>query len=99
MEQNENINQVTEANSTEEIEKEVSSVVSSIAEQNGKKTKVVNKRIDFDRNTYKKLEMMIPVYKDELEGSVGQNEVMSYVIKKAIDKLFKEEFKKMIDEL
>jgi len=99
MEHNENIKQITEVNSNEEIEKEVSSVVSSIVEQNGKKLGNINKRIDFDINTYKKLEMMSAVFKYEIEGNVVQNEVMSYVIQKAIDKFFEEEFKMMIEEL
>jgi len=80
-------------------EKEISGIVSEMAENNGKKVNVVNKRIDFDKSTFKKLEMMLPIYKEEINGNAGQNEVMSYVIGKAIDKLFKDDFKKKIEEL
>ena len=38
--------------------------------------------------------MMIPIYRDEIENGseVGQANVLSYVIKKAIDKLFNKDF-------
>ena len=43
---------------------------------------------------------MIPLYKDELkEEKVSENEVMSYIIKKGINMLFNEDFKKKLEEL
>jgi len=66
-----------------------------------KKADFVNKRIDFSKKTYKKLEMMMPIYRDEIENGseIGQAEVLSFVIEKAIDKLFDEDFKKRLEEL
>lgn len=65
-----------------------------------KNPNVINKRIDFDEKTFKRLQMMIPVYQNEIEiENAGQNETMSYVVKKAIDKLFNEEFKKIVENL
>lgn len=65
-----------------------------------KNPNIINKRIDFNQKTFKKLQMMIPIYQNEIEiENAGQNETTSYVIKKAIDKLFDEEFKKIVESL
>ncbi|WP_187648727.1 hypothetical protein [Nitrosophilus labii] len=79
-------------------EQQISEIVSELADNNGKKADLINKRIDFDKRTYKRLETMIPIYKDEIGENVSLGEVMSHVIKKAIDKLFEEDFKKKILE-
>jgi len=85
---------------TNEEIKEVEEAINEIANSNGKKLEVINKRIDFDKKTYKRLQTMIPLYKDELEGEkVSENEVMSYIIKKSIELFFNEDFKKKIEEL
>ena len=42
---------------------------------------------------------MLPVYREELEGTPSTSEVFSYVVKKAIDSLFEQEFKKKLEEL
>lgn len=65
------------------------------------KKAVVNKRIDFTRKTYTKIEMMMPIYRNEIESNneIGQAEVLSYVIEKAVSKLFDEDFKKKLEEL
>ncbi len=83
----------------ESTEQQISEVANELADNVKKKTDYINKRIDFDKKTYKKLEMMLPIYKEELEGNVGQSEAISYVIKKAVEKLFDEEFKKIVDTL
>ena len=65
-----------------------------------KNPNVINKRIDFSQKTFKKLQMMIPIYQNEIEiENAGQNETMSYVVEKAINKLFDEEFKKIVENL
>lgn len=83
----------------EELQDKASEAILDIAKENGKKLKLINKRIDFTKNSFKKLEMMIPVYKEEIEGDASNNEALSYVVQKAIDKLFDEDFKKRLEEL
>jgi hypothetical protein len=61
--------------------------------------KVVNKRIDFDMKTMRRIETMLAVYKMDLEDKATNSETLSYVIKKAVDSLFENDFKKKLEEL
>lgn len=60
---------------------------------------LVNKRIDFDPKALKRIEMMIPAFRDEVGESASANDVMSYIIGKGIDALFEGDFKKKIEEM
>lgn len=62
-------------------------------------TTLVNKRIDFDPRTLKRIEMMLPAYRDESGDNASVNDVMSLVIAKGIDALFDNDFKKKIEEM
>lgn len=62
------------------------------------KDQMVNKRIDFDQKTMKRLNTMLPLYTDE--ASVNkESELYSYVVREAVNVLFEGEFKKKLDEL
>lgn len=67
----------------------------------GKKSnnELVNKRIDFDPKTLKRIEMMVPAFRDEVGSSASTNDVMSYIIARGIDTLFDGDFKKKIEEM
>jgi len=60
---------------------------------------IINKRIDFDKKTLKRLETMIPVYSDEIKAGATQNEMISFVVAKAINSLFENDFKSKLDSL
>lgn len=60
---------------------------------------LVNKRIDFDPKTLKRIEMMVPAFRDEVGSSASTNDVMSFIIAKGIDALFDGDFKKKIEEM
>lgn len=62
-------------------------------------TTLVNKRIDFDPRTLKRIEMMLPAYRDEAGENASVNDVMSLVIAKGIDALFDNDFKKKLEEM
>ena len=78
---------------------EVKEALTQIQEENGKKTQIVNKRIDFDRKSLRRIETMIPVYREDLDEKASTSEMFSYVVQKAIDALFEGDFKKKIEEL
>jgi hypothetical protein len=59
---------------------------------------VVNKRIDFNSRTMRRLETMLPLYSHEI-GKCTQSELLSYVVDKAVNSLFETDFKKKIEEL
>lgn len=59
---------------------------------------VVNKRIDFNSRTMRRLETMLPLYSHEV-GKCTQSELLSYVVDKAVNSLFETDFKKKIEEL
>lgn len=63
------------------------------------KRSLVNKRIDFDQKTLKRIEMMVAAFRDELDSGASTNDVMSYVIAKAIDNLFEGEFKQKLNDM
>lgn len=88
-----------ELSATAGTDEEIKEVLTQIQEENGKKTHLVNKRIDFDKKSLRRIETMLPVYSEDLEESSSASEVFSYVVQKAIDSLFEGDFKKKIDEL
>jgi copper chaperone CopZ len=60
---------------------------------------IVNKRIDFDAKTMRRVETMLAVYKMDLEEKVSNSEALSYIVKKGINSLFENDFKKKLEEL
>jgi len=60
---------------------------------------IINKRIDFTNKAIKKLEMMKPLYADELGKNAKDSKIYSHIVCLAIDELFNGQFKKRIDEL
>jgi len=80
-------------------EEEVAEALVQMQEENGKKSNVVNKRIDFDKKSLRRIETMLPVYSEDLDGKSSASESFSYVIQKAVDALFEGDFKKKIEEL
>ncbi len=80
-------------------DEDIKNALLGIQETNGIKIHTVNKRVDFDKKTMKRLETMMPVYSEELDASATQGEIFAYVVKKAIDSLFEGDFKSKIDEL
>jgi len=63
------------------------------------KSETTNKRIEFDSKTMKKLEIMLPLYKEEIDEKIKDSELYSYVVRVAINALFDGDFKKKLDEL
>lgn len=88
----------TREDSTNLEEIELVEVLSQVYKSNGKKIDMTNKRIDFDKKALKRLETMLPIYKEEI-GDVNTSELYSYVVRKAIDSLFENDFKKKLEEL
>ncbi len=58
-----------------------------------------SKRIDFDAKTMRRLNTMLPLYKEEVGERIKESELYSYVVNVAINTLFEGEFKKKLDEL
>jgi hypothetical protein len=79
-------------------ETKLSEVLEDIKQSNGKKINMTNKRIDFDKKALKRLETMLPIYKEEI-GEANTSELYSYVVRKAIDSLFEGDFKQKLEEL
>jgi len=79
-------------------QEEITEALEDISKTNGKKINITNKRIDFSKKTLKRLETMLPIYKEEI-GKVSTSELYSYVVGKAIDNLFENDFKKKLAEL
>lgn len=87
------------AATTGTTDEEIKEALVQIQEENGKKTQVVNKRIDFDKKSLRRIETMLPIYSEDLGEGVSASEAFSYVIQKAVNALFEGDFKKKIDEL
>ncbi|MCX6074955.1 MAG: hypothetical protein NTY39_11585 [Campylobacterales bacterium] len=90
---------IEDINSYSMVDDEIVSTLSQLQEESAKKIQIVNKRIDFDKKTLRRIETMIPVYSEDLGGNASSSEQFSYVIRKAIDSLFEGDFKHKIDEL
>lgn len=87
-----------EVPTTTGTDEEVKEALTQIQEENGKKLNLVNKRVDFDKKSLKRIETMMPVYSEDLEDA-STSEIFSYVVQRGIDALFEGEFKKKIEEL
>lgn len=74
-------------------------VLLQMQETNEKKAIAINKRIDFEKSTLKRLETMIPMYTEDLEKNASTSEIYGSVIKLAINSLFENDFKKKLEEL
>jgi len=85
--------------SNNQTNEDITKALIEIENEESKKSKTVNKRIDFSKKSLRRIETMLPVYREELEGTPSTSEVFSYVVKKAIDSLFEQEFKKKLEEL
>lgn len=64
-----------------------------------KNESIINKRIDFDKRTLKRIEMMMPVYSDELDGKITNNDILALIVSKGIDSLFEGDFKRRLEEM
>ena len=73
-------------------------VADVVQEQDKKNVDMTNKRIDFDNKTMKRLNTMLPLYKDEF-GSMRDSELYSRVVRIAVNALFEGDFKKKLEEL
>jgi hypothetical protein len=82
--------------------------ISSIETETNKKERIalkginkdmVNKRIDFDAKTMRRVETMLALYRIDLGEKANNSEALSYIVKKAVDSLFENDFKKKLDEL
>lgn len=60
---------------------------------------IVNKRIDFESKSLKRIEMMTPAFRDEVGPNASANDVMSYIVGKGIDALFDGEFKNKLNDM
>lgn len=62
------------------------------------KSQYTNKRIDFDEVAMRRVKTMLPMYEEE-SGATSANELLSFVVRKAIDSLFENDFKTKINEI
>ncbi|EPZ5177080.1 TPA: hypothetical protein R2M42_001941, partial [Campylobacter jejuni] len=70
----------------------------TINNENIQKNEILTpKRVLFDEKTLKMIEMMIPAYKDEISNVAKENEKINQMIKLAIEKMFKNDFLKKIN--
>ena len=90
------MNEVVEAI---EVNSEVSDVLVALENEDSKKSQITNKRVDFDKKTMRRIETMLPIYREEVGESFSTSELFSYVIQKAVNSLFEGDFKKKLDEL
>jgi len=84
----------------EESEQEVEGALEQIAIQEEIKELInmINKRIDFDSKTFRRLETMMPIYTQDDKG-LTSSEMYSLVIRKAVNALFEGDFKSKLEEL
>jgi len=43
--------------------------------------------------------MMVPVYSDELDGKITNNDILALIVSKGIDSLFEGDFKRKLEEM
>jgi len=72
-----------------------------LSSKNGDTTESINRRIDIDLNTFKRLQAMMPIYLDEIDSSTQKkkNEQISQMVCKAINFMFENDFKQKLEEL
>ena len=68
-------------------------VKGAVLEINGsKKTLLTTKRLSFDIETIKRIEMMLPLYADEFDDKLNESEKFATLIQIAVKNLFKTDF-------
>lgn len=78
------------------IDNEVKEAVLSL--NGSKKTIMTQKRLSFDEKTIKLMEMMLPVYKEQFEENLNENEKIAALIQIALKHLFNTDFSNKIKE-
>lgn len=59
---------------------------------------MINKRIDFDKKTFRRMDTMLPIYTQEIDG-MSKSEKYSRIAQIAINALFEGDFKEKLEEL
>ena len=76
------------------IEKDTNKAIVDLQTTNGEKIEIISKKVIFSQETLLKVETMMPLYNLEAGVNKKSNEVFNYIIKKAVDYLFENEFKR-----
>ncbi|KGI55995.1 hypothetical protein [Campylobacter sp. MIT 97-5078] len=63
-----------------------------------KKTLMTQKRLAFDEKTMKLIEMMLPLYKEQFDDNLNENEKITALIQVALKHLFNTDFSNKIKE-
>lgn len=63
-----------------------------------KKTLMTQKRLSFDEKTMKLIEMMLPLYKEQFDDNLNENEKIAALIQVALKHLFNTDFSNKIKE-
>ncbi|NDJ27964.1 mobilization protein [Campylobacter sp. MIT 12-8780] len=63
-----------------------------------KKTIMTQKRLSFDEKTMKLIEMMLPLYKEQFDDNLNENEKITALIQVALKHLFNTDFSNKIKE-
>lgn len=72
------------------IDNEVKDAVLSV--NGSKKTLLTTKRLSFDNETIKRIEMMLPLYADEFDEKLNESEKFAALIQIAVKNLFNTDF-------
>lgn len=98
-EANKDTKKLSNLEQTQGIDTDIAEVMTQIQESDRNKIHIINKRIDFDKKTMKRLNTMLPLYSDEAGEGIKESELYSYVVRVAVNTLFEGDFKKKLDEL
>ncbi len=98
-EANKDTEKLSNLEQTQGIDTDIAEVMTQIQESDRNKIHIINKRIDFDKKTMKRLNTMLPLYSDEAGEGIKESELYSYVVRVAVNTLFEGDFKKKLDEL
>lgn len=72
------------------IDNEVKDAVLGV--NGSKKTLLTTKRLSFDNETIKRIEMMLPLYADEFDDKLNESEKFATLIQIAVKNLFNTDF-------
>jgi len=71
--------------------------------KNNSESEMTNKRIDFDKKAVKRVKTMLPTYEEDIPSdeveNMTENDIFSYVVRRAIDCLYENDFKNKIEEI
>lgn len=83
------------------IEEKIQETLTCMANTNGSGLEMVNKRIDIDLPTLKRLNAMLPFYLGDVDATTQKkkNEQISKVVCASINFMFEKDFKQRLDEL